>query len=142
MDSATVHLFGKDVCSLDAGLPYPPYSISGKTNPAVFETHASNVFVDAFSKGQHTLVRRANLGEMWRLFEPWRDEANDHRLTVNTYIQPLIQEAIRRRDQIGAAEMEKDDETLLDHLLRDSRGTFSVINSHKGFPNALSQTKS
>lgn len=45
LDSATVHLYGKDVRSLEAGLPYPPYDISGKRNPDTYESHPSNLFV-------------------------------------------------------------------------------------------------
>jgi len=91
-------------------------------NPEIFETHASNTFVEAFAKGQHALAMRGKVGQMWRMFEPWKDEAKAYRLTLNTYIQPLIEEAIRRRDAKDIADVEKEDETLLDHLLRDSKG--------------------
>jgi len=65
---------------------------------------------------------RLKVGSMWRLFEPWRDEVAESRNTLNEYIQPLIEEGIRRRDEKGIVDAEKEDETLLDHLLRDSRG--------------------
>ncbi|KAF9016963.1 cytochrome P450, partial [Hymenopellis radicata] len=42
LDSATEYLFGKDVESLSAGLPYPP--LSNIPNPIHFENHPSNLF--------------------------------------------------------------------------------------------------
>ena len=130
LDSATVHLYGKDVRSLEAGLPYPPYEISGKKNPDIYESHPSNAFVDAFAKGQHVTSMRARAGVLWRIFEPWKDEVAPYRDTLNKYIQPLIEEGLRRRDAKSnvKSEVEKDNETLLDHLLRDSRGkTINLI---------------
>jgi len=120
LDSATVHLYGKDVCSLEAGLPYPTY----KTNPNSFKSHPSNIFVDAFSKGQHATAMRARAGVFWRIFEPWKDSVVSYRDILDEYVQPLVQEALRRRDTIGRLEagMENENETLLDHLARDSRG--------------------
>lgn len=125
LDSATVHLYGKDMRSLDAGLPYAPFEISGKTNPTSFDVHASNAFVHAFSTSQSIVGLRTKAGDSWKLFEPWRDEVLPFRATLNEYIQPMIEEAIRRKDEKKSEDEEE--ETLLDHLLRDSRGTVAVI---------------
>lgn len=121
LDSATVHLYGSDVRSLDAGLPYAPYEISGKVNPTSFNEHPSNAFVHAFAAGQNILTLRGKSGAMWRRFEPWRDEIKPFRATIDEYIQPLIEEAVQKKEAGHSEEAA----TLLDHLLRDAKGTFT-----------------
>jgi len=104
--------------SLDAGLPFPPEI----TNADIFKAHSSNAFMHAFAEGQLKSASRIRIGTLWRMFEPWRDEVMYYRATMNEYIQPLIEEAVRKREGKDAVDQEDENETLLDHMLRDSHG--------------------
>lgn len=115
--------------SLDAGLPYAPFEISGKTNPVSFDAHESNAFVHAFSTSQSILGLRTKAGDAWKLFEPWRDEVLPFRDTLNKFIQPMIENAIRRKDAKDVDDIDEE-EMLLDHLLRDSKGILAVLLDH------------
>ena len=131
MDSATEFLFGKDVRSLDAPIPYP--STYHRAN-APHQSNASGVhpadrFVQAFQQGLEATAIRGRFLQSWPLFEFWGDKVEGHMKTIDAFIEPLLQEALRRK-----AEKEKDDgsakvvdedndnETLLDHLVKLTDG--------------------
>ncbi|KAF8893047.1 cytochrome P450 [Infundibulicybe gibba] len=96
LDSATEFLFGTDVCSLSAGLPYP-------------ETASKS-----FMAGQIKLGIRFGFGLNWPLFEFWRDNIKPHRAVVDNFVEPLLAKAIERKEKI----VEGDEVNLLDHLLK------------------------
>ncbi|KAF8554979.1 cytochrome P450 [Imleria badia] len=125
LDSATDFLFGKDVCSLSAGLIYPPNSPLA-TNVA-FQNHPANQFAHAFLEAQLCTSYRSRFGKSWRLFEFWSDRIKEHMHVCHEFIDPILEEALRKKKALKEAglipeknEKERDvleGETLLDHLV-------------------------
>ncbi|KAJ3808259.1 cytochrome P450 [Lentinula aff. lateritia] len=116
LDSATEFLFGKDVESLGANLPYPKSSPLAN-DPSILN-HPSNVFVRAFMQGQIHTAFRARFGMLWPLKEIWSDKVSPYRQQVDEFVNPILEE----RKQNLAAEKPSDDdseeETFLDHLIK------------------------
>ncbi|KDQ28725.1 hypothetical protein PLEOSDRAFT_27377 [Pleurotus ostreatus PC15] len=117
----TEFLFGQDVRSLSAGLPYPsssPLSITSSN-----DSHSANVFAAAFIEGQNVTSLRTRYGINWPLFE-WNDRVLPHRTIVNRFIDPIISAAIvkhKARVAVGDVAESKEvqeEETLLDHLVK------------------------
>lgn len=124
MDSATEFLFGQDVGSLSAGLPYPSGSKAG--NAIVAADHPSNVFVRAFVKGQELIARRSRAGTVWPLLEFWENKVTPHRRVMEEVVQPLLDDAFarkkKRKEDIGEALDDKEVTSLLDDLVKDTDG--------------------
>ncbi|KAK0213265.1 cytochrome P450 [Desarmillaria ectypa] len=120
MDSSTEYLFGKDINSLAAGLPYPSGSpMAG--NPQ-FVNHPSNPFVKAFMKAQEQLIIRLQRGPSWPLHELWEDGILPQRQTINHFVQPMLSDAFDRKAKgVNPVNSEKDLEnmSLLDRLVQD-----------------------
>ncbi|KAF5371946.1 hypothetical protein D9615_008111 [Tricholomella constricta] len=123
LDSATEFLFGNDVRSLSAGLPYPPSPPSYPPSPASNDEHPSTRFVNAFIAGQTLSSLRSRYGPSWALVEFWYDRVRPHRAVVDEFTEPILEEALRNNHARRAlGEQEKEDEeansgTLLDHLV-------------------------
>ncbi|KAK0438221.1 cytochrome P450 [Armillaria borealis] len=124
LDSATEYLFGNDVNSTSAGLPYPAGSpLAG--NPH-FVNHPSNTFVKAFAAAQEESALRLQRGQYWPLFEFKADAVKPLRQVVNEFVEPLLVEALNRKDE-GKKLMEDDksDEnlSLLTRLVENTNDT-------------------
>ncbi|KAL0948999.1 hypothetical protein HGRIS_009098 [Hohenbuehelia grisea] len=123
LDSATEFLFGQNVHSLAAGLPYP-YTAPESRDQA-YTQHPANVFARAFAEAQLMAALRGRYGASWPLNEPWRLKTAPHMRIVRNFIDPIVTEAIakRRATTQGASVGMKGDrevkegETLLDHLV-------------------------
>ena len=118
-------MFGKDVGSLSAGIPYPPGTNAPAGDVTVASEHPSNRFVNAFALGQLHSARRARLGIHWRFLEMKRDEVAVQRKLVNEFVDPIIDEVLQR--QTGKSENsvdreEEEEETMLEHLVRHTQG--------------------
>lgn len=135
LDSATEFLFGTCVHSLKAGLPYAhsvvPTSVSSKTANEV----EADTFAHAFLEAQELISGRERVGyPVWPLLELFGDKTKAPMDIVNAYIDPIIAEALekKRNSALVAEKIEKvegsdeigEDETLLDHLVRDTDGIF------------------
>ena len=123
LDSATQFLFGKDVRSLSAGLPYLAYS--RLSDSLTFVHHPSNVFADAFLAGQIQAALRSRLGPNWPLGEFWRDKVKPHREIVDRFVEPLMVDALSKKQQkekeMGDVKAEDESVTSLMTLkVRDS----------------------
>ncbi|KAG7089166.1 hypothetical protein E1B28_010871 [Marasmius oreades] len=120
LDSATEFLFGKNVRSLDAGLPYA--KSSGISNTYEFENHPSNRFVTAFMKGQEIAVQRARSGKVWPLMEFWKDELAMNRAVVDEFVKPILANVKQREESRSAQSKEplEEDEFFLAHLVRQN----------------------
>ncbi|KAL0948881.1 hypothetical protein HGRIS_008998 [Hohenbuehelia grisea] len=121
LDSATEFLFGKDVKSLSAGLPYPS---SSPLAASTLSNHPANIFAEAFMEGQYLTALRTRYGPHWPLFE-WTDRIKPYRDIVNRFIDPIIEDALLKAHNAGdAGDVETDakslseDETLLSHLIK------------------------
>ncbi|KAK0217130.1 cytochrome P450 [Armillaria fumosa] len=121
LDSATEFLFGKDVDSISAGLPYPAGSPLGDN--LHFVNHPSNAFVKAFAEAQVQTMIRIKSGASWPLREIFRDKVKPQRKVLDDFIQPLISEGYERRAKgVKSVESEKklNDMTLLDRLVEEA----------------------
>ncbi|KAG7440380.1 cytochrome P450 monooxygenase pc-3 [Guyanagaster necrorhizus] len=121
LDSATEFLFGKDVNSISAGLPYP--AGSPLADNLHFVNHPSNAFVKAFARAQeHTMVRIKS-GPSWPLRELLRDKVKPLRQVLNDFIEPLLSEGYERKAKgvkpVGS-EKNLEDMTLLDRLVEEA----------------------
>jgi hypothetical protein len=125
IDSATEFLFGNDVGTLSAGLPYP--ASSSLANTDAFINHPSNKFSSAFEAGQYVSGRRSGYGSIWPLAEFWKNKVKPHRKIVDQFIEPVLAEAVARRPvvDVTSTDREKEDaeeETLLSHLSNQTQG--------------------
>ncbi|KAJ3794567.1 cytochrome P450 [Lentinula aff. detonsa] len=119
LDSATEFLFGKDVGSLGANLPYPEGSPLAN-DPSILN-HPSNVFVRAFMQGQIQTAFRARFGKMWPLKEICSDKVLPHRRQVDEFVNPILEERRKQHLAMAATEKAGDDgegETFLDDLIK------------------------
>ena len=130
MDSATEFLFGRDVGSLSAKIPYP--STAAHLNKSSFYNHSSTIFAKAFSEGQNFTVQRSYRGNEWPLLEFWSDKVVPLREVIDKFTEPLMEEAIARRNlelsENGADVKDDASETLLAHLVKHTQGKDSLSN--------------
>lgn len=131
LDSATEFLFGNCVHSLRAGLPYPENVLHA--NPALaHRANAAEEFAQAFAEAQLELAMRLRVGKTWPMWEVFRDKTKKPMKVVDTFLNPILSEALRKKHELQASEKleEKergkddieDDETLLDHLVKMTDG--------------------
>lgn len=122
LDSATEFLFGHCVHSLTAGLPYPHNASYVPTTVQTPEKRLANDFSAAFLEAQFTISQRERLGWVWPLFEMFGDMTKKPMKVVNAFIEPIIADAIRKKESAVHDEKEKNTEsyngTLLDHLVQ------------------------
>lgn len=117
-DSATEFLFGKDVESIAAGLPYP--AESPLANHPNFVNHPSNLFIRAFSRGLELIAGRVQGGGTWPLLEFWKDNVQPHREAVDRFIQPILTEALDNKSKGIKTESDEENMSLLDLLVRST----------------------
>ena len=125
LDSATEFLFGQDVHSLSASLPYPPKG-DGSAAPAA-NSELTNEFSGDFLQAQIATANRSRYANSWPLWEFWGDKVEEHMKSINELIGRLCREAMQRKAEnvkAGlASDPEKDGETLLEHLVNLTDGT-------------------
>ncbi|PPR02520.1 hypothetical protein CVT26_012004 [Gymnopilus dilepis] len=118
-DSATEFLFGHDVQSLSAGLPYSP--CANVPNPPEFENHPSNVFVNAFMEGQRISAIRTRMGPNWPLAEFWHDKVKPLREIMDSFTEPLLRAALEKNATDEKTDDKDDGDTLLAHLVKHTQ---------------------
>ncbi|KAK0488922.1 cytochrome P450 [Armillaria novae-zelandiae] len=128
LDSATEYLFGKDVNSMSAGLPYP--AGSPLADHPHFVNHPSNAFVKAFAKGQERSAVRLQGGRTWPLREFWADAVKPSRTVVDEFVQPMLAEALEKKVKgVKKSSSEKDtgeNMSLLDRLVENTDNTKDI----------------
>ncbi|KAH8119743.1 cytochrome P450 monooxygenase pc-1 [Phellopilus nigrolimitatus] len=133
LDSATEFLFGHCVHILSAGLPYSPNAAAENSMlgaaSAPDPSNAASLFSQAFADAQSTAARRGRFGSLWPLFEFWKDKTQEDMKVINTFIEPILQEAVTKKKALkgtGAMQEKKEIEegaTLLDHLINYTEDT-------------------
>jgi len=119
LDTATEFLFGQDVKSLSADLPYP--STYKKSSP---RTHPADQFALAFSRAQEYTFPRGFYGKLWPLVAFWEDIVATEKKVTDEFINPIIHAALEKKKAAkGVYEVNRDDGTLLDHLVQQTDGT-------------------
>ncbi|KAG2745878.1 cytochrome P450 [Suillus brevipes Sb2] len=118
LDSATEFLFGNCVHSLSAELPYP-HNVA-TTEAPTGKAKIAEDFAQAFADAQTIIALRPRKGWIWPLFEIFKDNTAAPMRIVNSFIDPILKEAIAKKQSHanGEKDVENDDETLLDHLVQ------------------------
>lgn len=115
LDCATEFLFGADVCSLSAGLRYPP----GHPFSVQSQSHPSNLFAEAFRGAQEAISRRFHYSSFWPLIEFWRNEVDTRMGVISKFVDPIISAALQKKRGKASLDVEEED-TLLQHLVRQT----------------------
>ena len=134
MDSATEFLFGKDVCSLSAPIPYPSTHPAAKAQQDA-PVHPADRFVRAFQDALEATAIRGRFLQSWPLTEMFGDKVKKYLTAVDEFIDPMVEEALSNKQKREIAlegvtsDVEKatrdqvrDDETLLEHLCKFTDG--------------------
>ncbi|KAG8759296.1 hypothetical protein FRC11_002168, partial [Ceratobasidium sp. 423] len=121
LDSGTEFLFGRDVHSLDAPLPYPHEK--PKDNSASFAA--------AFGRAQDLLTDRFALAHLWPWAELFWNRTEQEMEVIDAYVTPILEKKLGEKRALGldakskAASEDKDvngleeaGDTLLDHLVQ------------------------
>ena len=136
LDSATEFLFGHDVGSLSANIPYP--ASAAHLNKPSFYNHPSTIFVKAFTEGQNRTVARASLGQDWPLGEFWSDRVAPLRKVMDNFTEPLMEDAIAKRNfqlSLGAdAKVDEENNNLLAYLVKHTQGMFIFVGRSFSIP--------
>ncbi|KAH9478505.1 Cytochrome P450 monooxygenase 75 [Psilocybe cubensis] len=122
LDSASEFLFGKNVESLSAGLPY--HQSVSKKNSSEFFDHPSNQFVKAFSSGLLRIASRLTMGEEWPLAEFMGDKIKPFREVMDDFVEPMMKAALAKREQdilLKNGQSEKEELNLLSHLVNHTQ---------------------
>lgn len=94
-------------------------------NTSFFSEHLSNKFTKAFKDAQELADRRLPYGNAWPLIEFWADKVAPLRNTIDEFIEPLMQEALRRREERthkGVYEKDEEHVNVLSHLVNQTQG--------------------
>ena len=94
LDSATEFLFGQDVRSLSAPLPYPPNTPEAEADDSA--QHPANRFAQAFLEAQEASSLRGRLSNAWPLWEFWESKVDKHVKVMDEFIQPILREALAK----------------------------------------------
>ena len=141
MDSATEFLFGKDVRSLDAPIPYPSEHPLHSVGSREVQVHPADRFVRAFQDGLEATAVRGRYLQSWPLFEFWGDRVKRHLEAVDEFIDPIVDDAVRKSkgsekmqaendeedDEKSGKDSVRDGESLLDHFVKFTDGACSCF---------------
>ncbi|KAG6883821.1 hypothetical protein C0992_007694, partial [Termitomyces sp. T32_za158] len=124
LDSAAEFLFGYNVQSITAGIPYPHNNFHVPPNSVSPQAHAANEFAAAFLQVQEAIARRNLYGWIWPLMEIFEDKTKKPMKIVRDFLNPIIKEALFRnanvpKDASKEEETEshvEEGETLIGHL--------------------------
>ncbi|KAJ6579544.1 cytochrome P450 [Mycena vulgaris] len=116
LDSATEFLFRRSVDSMSAGLPYP--QSSPLANSPSFLNHPSNTYVKSFVRSQIVTVERAPYGTKWPLREFWTDRVKPDRKIIDEYVEPILNEELKKKAKERTEGKSDERETFLSHLVQ------------------------
>lgn len=77
---------------------------------------------------QRIVSERPRLGWVWPLKEIFKTSTDEHMAVVDAFIEPILQEALRKKEERLQGEKDldekesQDDETLLDQLVKQTSG--------------------
>jgi cytochrome P450 len=117
LDSATEFLFGNCVHSLSVGLPYP-HNLA-MTQALTGKAKIAEDFAQALADAQTVIAQRPRKSWVWPLFEIFKDDTIAPMRILNSFIDPILKEAIAKKQSHASGEKHIDDDTtLLDHLVQ------------------------
>ncbi|KAG9035693.1 hypothetical protein FS837_001848 [Tulasnella sp. UAMH 9824] len=116
MDTAGEFLFGRDdFNTLDMPLAQPNVEMAEGSKSAAVQGGYGD-FVNAFEAAQILATRRLAMGTYgWTMAEFFDDPVKRHMRVVDSYLEPLVRDAVRRRKNLEPEE-KGEYESFLDHL--------------------------
>lgn len=113
--------------SLSAGLPYP-HNVA-TTEALTEKAKIAENFAQAFADAQTIIAQRPRKSWVWPLFEIFKDKTTEPMRIVNSFIDPILKEAIAKKQSHANEEkdVDNDDTTLLDHLVQMTTGRAPVL---------------
>lgn len=120
LDSGTEFLFGRNVESLAAPLPYPHEK----------PTDESASFAAAFGRVQGHILFRMGLSKLWSWFELFWDRTGEDMKVINSYVTPILRKKFEEKRVLFKCESARAEEvgdTLLDHLVQFTDGGLSFF---------------
>jgi hypothetical protein len=123
LDSASEFLFGLDVRSSSAGLPYPQTACSAQNT----ESHPANKYSNAFMAAQVAASIRPLLNNFWPLTEIWEDKVKKQMRIVYDFVDPVVKAALEKKRLNASIPDDEENVTLLDDLVKQTDGMHSVI---------------
>ena len=89
-------------------------------------------FASAFLAAQLAAAGRGKLQEAWGLGEFWKDKVLAHKAGVDKYINPILEDALRKKAEKAAEGIVEtkevtEDDTLLSSLLKVTDGKSAVL---------------
>ena len=133
LDSGTEFLFGSCVHSLHSPLPHPhgvsPFGSAGGGGGGAADLSVKERFPAAFAAAQRAVSERPRVGWMWPVKEVFRSATDEHMAVVDAFIEPILREALRKKEEragagLGGGDFDdkesQEDETLLDHLVKQT----------------------
>ena len=131
LDSATEFLFGSCVHSLKTPFPYPGKDIADmQTLDGPMEP--GERFARAFTATQEMITLRSIRARFWPLFEIKENVTVKAMKIINEYLNKILSEALTKHaeneklDAKGQSDLDAkldDEETLLDHLIKFTKGS-------------------
>ena len=85
-------------------------------------------FPEAFATVQRIVSERPRVGWVWPMMEVFKSAPDEHMTVVDAFIEPILQDALRKKEERAKAgedlddKESQDDETLLDHLVKQTSG--------------------
>lgn len=83
---------------------------------------ASTRFSQALAAAEITLLNRIEMSTLWPLAEILEDKVKNPMVEIRGFIEPIVRNAMKKREHGG----DKDDQTLLGHLLNATDGLFRL----------------
>ncbi|KAG6844792.1 hypothetical protein H0H87_003721 [Tephrocybe sp. NHM501043] len=136
LDSASEFLFGHNLHSLSASIPYPHNASYIPPESITPQAARANKFAAAFLEAQEAISSRERYGWIWPLMEIWEDKTKKPMEIVRAYLDPIIQDAMEKKKATStdtAMEEKKDaahveeGESLIDHLVSQSSGDLNIM---------------
>lgn len=83
--------------------------------------------MNAFISAQFTTALRTRYGPSWPLFEFWKNRVQPHREVINKFVDPIIDDALAKREYLAGEHVEEKPasggNTLLDNLVSQTQGS-------------------
>ena len=117
---------------MESLLPYPFHA-----PPTLSEGFSSKAedFARAFAEAQNVVIYRIRMGEwIWPWSELFRSKTKEPMRIVDSYLDPILKAAVEKanQDAAGSEQTNKEeigeDDTLLDHLVRYTKGKWFLFN--------------
>ncbi|KAG8959345.1 hypothetical protein FRC00_001703 [Tulasnella sp. 408] len=126
MDTAGEFLFGRDdFGTLDMPLTQPGAEMVEGAKSATVEGGYGS-FVNAFETAQVLITKRLAMGPYgWAMAEFFNDSVKKHTRVVDSYLEPIVRDAVQRRKNLKPEE-KGEYESFLDHLA-DSTSDVQLI---------------